>query len=190
MPPTAATDSWPPPDPRCGGELLLDAQGRPDCGAPLPDATLAAAIGGQTWVAACERARAQGLSALAIPRPGRLPLTLRLAWQGDGLCAAVVDPEACRPVPALLQALFGLTDAEARVVAGLAEGRSTDELARDHGVQLNTVQRQLKEALQKTGLRRQTQLVSLALRSAATCRTAAAPPAIRGVGGSDCPDGQ
>lgn len=110
-------------------------------------------------------------AALALHRPGRLPLTLRSQPWGPsagtvlmGLC----DPQAYTLCEATLQALFGLTVAEARVAAAVADGLSTAEIALSVGVQINTVQAHLKRLLSKTGTARQARLVSLLWRSVAT----------------------
>lgn len=67
--------------------------------------------------------------------------------------------------PGRLQARFGFTPAEARVAVALAAGESRGDMAQRFGVQLNTVHAHLKQALAKTGCRRQTQLVALVWRS-------------------------
>lgn len=60
-----------------------------------------------------------------------------------------------------LQALFGFTGAEARVTLGLAEGKTLEEIAQAGEVSINTVRSQLRQALEKTGTCRQTELVRL-----------------------------
>lgn len=110
-------------------------------------------------------------TAIALTRPNRLPLTLRAepmpAAGRDWVLVTLRDPELDAPDPALLQHLFGLTPTEALVAAGLAQGLDSTELARAMGVQPNTVQSHVKRVLLKSGTRRQSQLVSLILRSAA-----------------------
>lgn len=110
-------------------------------------------------------------TALALPRPGQAALTLRAEPRraGDGCQVLVVlrDPDLEAPAPALLQSLFGLTVTESLVAAGLARGDSSAELALRMGVQPNTVLSHIKRVLLKSGTRRQSQLVSLILRSAA-----------------------
>ncbi len=72
-------------------------------------------------------------------------------------------PLAERAVPQveLLELLFDLTPAEARVASVLAEGRSVDEIGRQLKVATNTVRRHLKSVFSKTGVHRQAELVSL-----------------------------
>src|SRR5579871_131568 len=65
------------------------------------------------------------------------------------------------PPVELIQSLFDLTPAEARVARGLAAGDTLDELAAAGGVSRNTIRSQLRGALEKTGCRRQAELVAL-----------------------------
>jgi DNA-binding CsgD family transcriptional regulator len=65
------------------------------------------------------------------------------------------------PQPGLLEALFDLTPAEAKVASLVVEGRSVAEIARSQGVQENSVRVQLKSIFGKTGVHRQAELVSL-----------------------------
>jgi DNA-binding CsgD family transcriptional regulator len=65
------------------------------------------------------------------------------------------------PAPELLQALFDLTPAEARVASLLIDGKSVDAISRIQGVSLNTVRTQLKSVFVKTGVERQVDLVSM-----------------------------
>lgn len=69
---------------------------------------------------------------------------------------AAVDTEA-------LRALYGLTRAEAGVVAELAEGRSADAIAARGGTGIETVRTHLKRSMAKIGARRQAELVALVL---------------------------
>jgi DNA-binding CsgD family transcriptional regulator len=65
------------------------------------------------------------------------------------------------PSTALLQSLFDLTPAEARVARGLASGATVNELACAARVSRNTVRSQLRGILEKTGCHRQSEAVSL-----------------------------
>ena len=65
------------------------------------------------------------------------------------------------PAPDLLQALFDLTPAEARIASMLIDGHSLTEIAGLQGVSLNTVRTQLKSVFVKTGVDRQVDLVRL-----------------------------
>ena len=80
-------------------------------------------------------------------------------------CAAVL---AMTPVTAprappveLVQSLFDLTPAEARVARSLASGRTVEDIASDGGVSLNTVRTQVRGVLAKTGCDRQVEVVAL-----------------------------
>jgi len=80
---------------------------------------------------------------------------------GFGILAvtAVAIPSA--PGAALIQGLFDLTPAEARIAVGVAEGLTLDRIAKRHGVAVTTVRSQLKSVFAKTGLQRQSQLTAL-----------------------------
>jgi DNA-binding CsgD family transcriptional regulator len=73
---------------------------------------------------------------------------------------APVRPE--RGILALAR-IFGLTCAEARVLAHLAEDRTPAEISAALGVSLTTIRTHLQSLFQKTGARRQPELVRLAL---------------------------
>lgn len=75
----------------------------------------------------------------------------------------VVTPVDYGAVPEadLLQGLFDLTPAEARVARGVAQAQTLDALAAANGVHRETVRSQLKAVLAKTGLSRQQELVRL-----------------------------
>ena len=63
--------------------------------------------------------------------------------------------------PDLLQALFDLTPAEARVASLVANGKTVEGVAFATSSSQNTVRSHLKSIFQKTGVRRQTELISL-----------------------------
>lgn len=65
------------------------------------------------------------------------------------------------PPPEILQALFDLSPAEARVAAMIAAGHSVKAIATQLAVQPNTIRGQLKAVFSKTGTGRQPELVSL-----------------------------
>ena len=65
------------------------------------------------------------------------------------------------PAPELLQALFDLSPAEARIASQLTDGRSIDQIAVTNGLSHNTIRTQLKSVFAKTGVQRQAELVSL-----------------------------
>lgn len=80
-------------------------------------------------------------------------------------CAAVLVlspvnlPQA--PPVELVQSLFDLTPAEARVARGLASGKTVDDIATAGGTSANTVRTHVRGVLEKTGCNRQTDIVAL-----------------------------
>ena len=117
--------------------------------------------------------------ALALSRPSMLrPLSVLVAPLGhkasvDGLDlgrtrpAAVVfvsDPEVRQETPAaLLQRLYGLTPAEARLAEAMAGGGPLKAAAERLGIGRETARSQLKQVYAKTGTHRQAELVRLLL---------------------------
>jgi DNA-binding CsgD family transcriptional regulator len=75
----------------------------------------------------------------------------------------VLTPVALPNAPPveLIQSLFDLSPAEARVARHLATGSTVGEIASADGVSTNTVRTQVRGVLEKTGLRRQTEVVAL-----------------------------
>jgi DNA-binding NarL/FixJ family response regulator len=71
-----------------------------------------------------------------------------------------VTRPAAPPVE-LVQSLFDLTPAEARVARRLAAGETVDEIAAASGLASITVRNQVRAILRKTGCRRQTEVVAL-----------------------------
>jgi DNA-binding CsgD family transcriptional regulator len=87
-------------------------------------------------------------------------------------CAAVLvlTPVALPQAPPveLVQSLFDLTPAEARVARGLAAGKTVDDIAADGGTSANTIRTQLRGVLEKTGCNRQVDIVALLTAISAT----------------------
>lgn len=78
-------------------------------------------------------------------------------------CVTILDPAATAPnSAAMLREAFGLTPAEARLVARLADGDTLAGAAEALGVAMPTVRTHLAAAFRKTGTRRQAELVRLA----------------------------
>lgn len=75
------------------------------------------------------------------------------------LVTPVTAPAA--PLTNLLSGLFDLTPAEAAVARGIAGGASIPEFAKQNGVSPETVRTQLRAVFEKTGTRRQVDLVRL-----------------------------
>lgn len=65
------------------------------------------------------------------------------------------------PCAVILQSLFDLTPAEAKVAQAIAEGTPLKQLAVRHSVTVDTIRAQAKAALAKTGTHSQAQLVAL-----------------------------
>jgi DNA-binding CsgD family transcriptional regulator len=80
-------------------------------------------------------------------------------------CAAalVLTPVTLPQAPPfeLVQSLFDLTPAEARVARGLASGKTVGAIASARGVSQNTIRMQVRGVLEKTGCNRQTDIVAL-----------------------------
>jgi DNA-binding CsgD family transcriptional regulator len=108
---------------------------------------------------------------IALSRHGRLPLLaypLRLSGVtvsalAECQCVIVlIDPAQKRhPPEKAIQAALGLTAAEARVAARLANGETIERAADSLGITKATVRNQLKAVFAKTGVHRQAELVSL-----------------------------
>lgn len=97
--------------------------------------------------------------------------------------AAVVfaDPDKkLEPDPEALARAFGLTRAEARIVVGLAAGKSLVATAKDAGISINTAKRQLSSVFAKTGHFRQTSLIAEVLSDPIVRGTLAASNVDRG----------
>ncbi|UGX99723.1 helix-turn-helix transcriptional regulator [Bradyrhizobium quebecense] len=79
------------------------------------------------------------------------------------LAIVIVTPVVPSEVPTaeVLQGLFDLTPAEARVARGIGEGRTVEAIAGAFGISRETVRNQLKAVLAKTGLGRQVELAGL-----------------------------
>jgi DNA-binding CsgD family transcriptional regulator len=87
-------------------------------------------------------------------------------------CAAVLVltpvtlPQA--PPVELVQSLFDLTPAEARVARSLASGKTVDDIATDGGTSANTIRTHVRGVLEKTGCNRQADIVALLTAISAT----------------------
>jgi DNA-binding CsgD family transcriptional regulator len=82
------------------------------------------------------------------------------SWQRPLALIVIADPLAKSTLTIdHLQTLFGLTASESRVAIGLAGGKTLEEIADEGNVSINTVRTQVKQALDKTGSRRQAELV-------------------------------
>ncbi|HEY1708515.1 MAG TPA: helix-turn-helix transcriptional regulator [Rhizomicrobium sp.] len=114
---------------------------------------------------------------MAVSAPGRrLPVSLTVTpipanrfglISGCTALVCVTDLEAGIVLPEKqLRTLFGLTPAETRLAAALLDGATTAEAAERFGVSINTVHVQLARIFDKTGTKRQTELMRLLMRLA------------------------
>jgi DNA-binding CsgD family transcriptional regulator len=71
----------------------------------------------------------------------------------------VTRPQA--PPVELVQSLFDFTPAEARVARSLAAGKTVEDIASDGGVSRNTILKQVRGVLEKSGCHRQVDVVAL-----------------------------
>jgi DNA-binding CsgD family transcriptional regulator/PAS domain-containing protein len=134
--------------------------------APDHQRTVAALLAGN----AAPAAEPPPLTRFRVPRPvhGDIvvtarPLDVRAIHAGTGAIALFLarpGPEAPTD-PQSLRDLLGLTPAEARLAAALAEGSTLVDAARRLGIAHNTAKVQLRSVFAKTGVNRQAQLVAL-----------------------------
>ena len=114
--------------------------------------------------------------AFAVRRPsGKRPLTLFLRASEASPGAAQSQPavlvliqDSASPVEtteAELRQLYGLTAAEARISNLLMEGAGLEECCDQLGIRRTTARMHLRNIFAKTGVRRQSELVALLLRS-------------------------
>jgi DNA-binding CsgD family transcriptional regulator/PAS domain-containing protein len=77
-------------------------------------------------------------------------------------CVFLIDPDReAAPSADAWRALFGLTDAEARLVAGLSHGERLEDYAKRSGIRLSTARTHLKSVFAKTDTHRQSELIRL-----------------------------
>ena len=104
------------------------------------------------------------LEILVIPLRRQLPTAF--AQGSPSIAVLVWDPEKIPPLRReRIRHMYQLTAAEARVTEGLARGMAVIELARELRVQTNTIRTHLKRIYDKTGARRQSELVGLLARN-------------------------
>jgi DNA-binding CsgD family transcriptional regulator len=102
---------------------------------------------------------------------GRVPMVLHLMpvrhsahdlfAQATTLLIVTPVDRATVPTAEVLQGLFDLTPAEARVARGIGQTQTVEKLATSLGVTRETVRTQLRAVFGKTGVSRQTELVAL-----------------------------
>lgn len=103
------------------------------------------------------------------------PLNLETSYLNFQQPAALIfinDPEQhMEPVEKVLQRLYDLTPAEARLASVLVQGKNIVEAAEELNVSQNTARTHLKHIFQKTGAKRQSELVQLLLNSPAVLKS-------------------
>lgn len=143
---------------------------------PAAQSRLSRAI--DTVLAAGPLAAAVATDIFALPRPSggawRVQVTAIQAGASglfagfSGALVMVADPrQVPLPSAATVQAMLGLTPAEADLALSLAAGRTLAEHARRRRVALETLRTHLASIRRKTGCRRQAELVALVLSLAA-----------------------
>ncbi len=162
--------------------MLLDASQRPlarNAAAASPFRMASRAVGGRLAVSvpgvpdsqfselvrrAVGRQAAGGI--IGIPaRPGAhllvLPLVMRSAGQPQPAALVLLQgmSSGAEPVEQLLQNLYGLTPAEARLAQLILDGQSPGNAASALRISVATVRTQLSAVLKKTGAQRQSDLV-------------------------------
>lgn len=143
------------------------------------------------WREACEAARQDSdcIASLAIPRPsGARDFHLTICPLPDlsfdskvdaHAVAFLTDPQNRPAIPAgVLADFFDLTPTEGEVARLLAHGLRTDEIASELSIAPTTVAFHLRNLLDKTGTRRQADLIVLILTGLTSIE--AAHPAIGG----------
>lgn len=120
--------------------------------------------------------------ALSAPRlSGLAPLSILVTPVGHGeqnraggVALFIAAPESPLDIaPATLEGLYGLTQAEARLVIALVSGQKLDDVAQASGTSLHTLRNHLKAVFRKTGANRQAELVKLILTGPAVFRKTA-----------------
>ena len=153
-------------------------------GAPTAQAAARTAIGsaidplwggvneGFPTVAQVSRRNGELLSVQALPiRQGHRTIPGTMIGRRVPTCALVVHGVTSR-IPTLglqlLRHFYGLTPAEVRVAHAIAEDETLKRYAERRGISRNTAASQLKRAFEKTGLKRQSELLMWLLLSGTT----------------------
>ncbi len=141
--------------------------------APSEDGTLQRLIGqarrscGAGGVLTIPRSPLAHESLSILVSPLRPAAALAGAMRGTPSAVVFVnDPKRIPTVPAqILRALYGLTKREADLAALLADGLNVGEAADRLAISINTARTHLRQVFDKTGTRRQAELVGLLTRS-------------------------
>jgi DNA-binding CsgD family transcriptional regulator len=101
-----------------------------------------------------------------------IPVQTRLTEAPAAMAAIfITDPEV-QPVTdqETLRSLYGLTEAEARMAAAMAQGKTAESIAEEFELSLHTARNRVKRILSKTKTNRQSELLRLLLNSPARLR--------------------
>lgn len=124
---------------------------------------------------------------VAVTRPsGKRPITVLVRpARGESLHAnpapaalmVLLDPEfSVDAAETQLRELYGLTSTEAAIAKLLMDGKTVEGCCGQLGVRVATVRMHVRNLFQKTGVRRQSQLISLLLKSIGLMRTTDTKP--------------
>jgi DNA-binding CsgD family transcriptional regulator len=127
-----------------------------------------AAIDGSTGVRSFP-IRAAGSETMMVAHVVPIRLSVRDIFV-RGAAALVLTPVTLPQAPPveLVQSLFDLTPAEARVARSLASGKTVEDIATDGGTSANTIRTHVRGVLEKTGCNRQVEIVALLTAISAT----------------------
>ena len=105
----------------------------------------------------------RSFSLLVVPLPDE-----DVTSDSGNVAVFINDPEKHNEPPTnVLARLYGLTEAEARLLQALIVGKKLETVSEEFGVSMNTVRSHLKQVFRKTGTNRQPELVSLVMNSSA-----------------------
>lgn len=120
----------------------------------ISEATAYSAVGGAMFLSG-----SQTRQVFVTPLPAASPFARD--WQIPLALVLVLESGTNLSALQLQGTLYGLSPAEFRVAAALLAGKSPEEYALEAEVTMNTVRSQLKNLFQKTGTRRQSELVAV-----------------------------
>ena len=139
--------------------------------------TIAASLPGeqrrlQAMLGSCTRSALTSGGTMRVTRHAGAPLVLTISpfpaasplslLPGGGIMVIIADPEARNPLHASrLQERYGLTAAELALALEIAKGDGRRAAAERRGVSVATARSQLSSIFDKTGVRRQAELVRL-----------------------------
>ncbi|MEJ2392941.1 MAG: helix-turn-helix transcriptional regulator [Gammaproteobacteria bacterium] len=102
----------------------------------------------------------KGLSILVSPL-SRHNVDFNMSGNKSAMVMISSVNDSARPAQELLVAIYRLTESEAKITSLLCAGLTLAEISEQLRLTLNTVKTHLKAAFQKTGTRRQAELVNL-----------------------------